>query len=165
MVKAVFIDRDGVINSDKGLYYIWREADFTINDGVPQGLALLQNSGFEIILISNQGGIGLGMYTRAQTEKLHEILIQTLCEDGISIREIYYCTHHPKMSKCLCRKPQNIMIEKAIARFNIDRTQSFLIGDSDRDIAAGNLSGLKSFQIKSNQNIVPICKQIVAWQT
>lgn len=164
MNKAVFIDRDGVINSDEGLYYIWKEADFKLNTGVVEGIKTLYNNEFEIIIISNQGGIGLGMYTRAQTEHLHSIFLKKMNENGIEIREIYYCPHHPKTGMCTCRKPQNLMIEKAIARFGIDRTHSFLIGDSIRDIEAGEASSLICFKIESNENIEPICKQIVQWQ-
>lgn len=161
MNKAVFIDRDGVINSDVGHYYIYRPEDFVLNAGLIEALKLWRDAGFIFIVITNQGGINKGEYTNNDVEMVHEKLRHLLAEEGIDIKEIYYCPHHDKFQKCLCRKPGNLNIEKGIARFNIDRTQSWMIGDSPRDIEAGKASGLQTLKIDSNQNMLPLVKEIL----
>jgi D-glycero-D-manno-heptose 1,7-bisphosphate phosphatase len=161
MRKAVFIDRDGVINSDEGLYYIYQPQDFVLNEGIVENIALLKDAGFLIIVISNQGGIGKGLYSKNDTDTLSIILMNALKEKGYTIDEIYYCPHHPDTGNCLCRKPQPLLIEKAIARFDIDPSASFLIGDSPRDVDAAKNAGIKGILVKKNTNIHDICHQII----
>lgn len=153
MNKAIFLDRDGVINRERG-EYTWRKEDFTLNDGLIEFLYQAQLKGYLLIVISNQGGIQRGVYTLSDVEIVHEFLINTLKSKGITLTDIYFCPHHDKMERCFCRKPQSIMLEKAIARFDIDVHQSFLFGDTIRDIEAGNSAGIKSIQIKPNSNLM-----------
>jgi len=160
MNKAVFLDRDGVINREIG-EYVFSEDKFVLNDNLISGLKLLQKNGFLLIIITNQGGIAKGLYTKDDVEKLHEQLLSCLSDNQITISEIYYCPHHSDVENCLCRKPNSLMLEKAIARFNIDVSQSYMIGDNDRDIEAGEKAGLKSFKINANENILPIVKKII----
>lgn len=159
--KAVFIDRDGVINSDVGHYYIYRQEDFVLNVGVIETLKLWQESGFLLIVISNQGGVDKGEYAIADVELVHQKMRQLLSAEGIELTDIYYCPHHNGVQKCLCRKPLNLNIEKAISRFDIDRSQSWMIGDSPRDIAAGKASGLHTLKIESNENMLPLVESII----
>lgn len=161
MNKAIFIDRDGVINNDEGLYYIYKKTDFKLNESIAENIALLSKAGFLVIIISNQGGIGKGLYTKKDTEILHQILINEVNKAGGKIDEIYYCPHHEESGKCLCRKPNSLMIEKAIARFNIDIKSSFLIGDGKRDIEAANKAGIEGILVPKNSNILSYCKTII----
>ncbi len=161
MKKAVFIDRDGVINNESNHYYIYKLDEFIINDGIVEALQLLSKNDFLIIVITNQGGISKGMYTKADVDIIHNSFEITMAENGVEITEFYYCPHHSDIEKCLCRKPDSLMIEKAVARFDIDVKKSYLIGDSQRDIEAGKKAGLKCFLIEANENILPLCESIV----
>lgn len=161
MNKAVFIDRDGVINSDVGHYYIFKPEDFVLNEGIITSLKRLQDAGFLLVIITNQGGINKGEYTHADVKSVHAKMLRLFAEHGITIEDIYYCPHHDKFQKCMCRKPLNLNIEKAIHRFNIDRTQSWFIGDSVRDIQAGEASSLKTVKLNSNENLLPYIEEIV----
>jgi D-glycero-D-manno-heptose 1,7-bisphosphate phosphatase len=161
MNKAVFIDRDGVINNDHNLYYVFKPEDFKLNDGIIQNIVNLKNAGFLVIIISNQGGIGKGLYKKEDTEKLHEILKNEIYKAGSKIDEIYYCPHYPDTSQCLCRKPGSLLIEKAIACFNIAPSISYLIGDSPRDIEAAEKAGINGILVSKNSNIINVCNKII----
>jgi D-glycero-D-manno-heptose 1,7-bisphosphate phosphatase len=163
MQKAIFLDRDGVINSDIGHYYIYKPEDFTINTGIIEALIELKRKGYIFIVISNQGGISKGTYSKQDVDRVHNKLINTLKQHNIELLEIYYCPHHSNIEKCLCRKPNSLMLEKAVARFNIDVTKSYMIGDNITDIKAAENIGIKGIKIKSNQNIlsIPEVKRII----
>jgi D-glycero-D-manno-heptose 1,7-bisphosphate phosphatase len=151
--KAIFLDRDGVINREKG-DYISDPEDFEFNEGIAEALKILSDSGFLIIVVTNQGGIALGKYTHSHVEKLHNILRKELSAVGTELAEIYYCPHHPTEGRCLCRKPGSILFEKAVSRFNIDTTASYMIGDRVRDTQAAEAVGIKGILIKANESIV-----------
>ncbi|HEX3008569.1 MAG TPA: HAD family hydrolase [Bacteroidales bacterium] len=151
--KAVFLDRDGVINRERG-EYTWRKEDFTINEGVFEFLSYAQKKGYLLIIISNQGGIQRGKYSLKDVEIVHQYLKDELSKHGIHLSDIYICPHHDKTERCFCRKPQPIMLEKAIARFKIDVNQSFFFGDSKRDMEAGNSVGVKSILIEPNTSLL-----------
>lgn len=150
--KAVLLDRDGVINKEIG-HYVYTPEEFQINEGVIEFLKMLNQKGYLLIIISNQGGIGKGEYTIQNVDFLHEKLLAEFRKNGITVQEIFYCPHHPTKTKCLCRKPDSIMVEKAIAKYNIDTEKSLLIGDADRDIQAAEKAGLQAFKIISNDNL------------
>ena len=158
MNKAVFLDRDGVLIRERGDYNYLPE-HFIVNDGVTEALGILQQKNFLLIVVSNQSGVAKRVYSYQTIERFHDKLSAHLRQCGIIISEIYYCPHHPDVGLCLCRKPLPLMIEKAIARFNINPEASFLIGDAERDILAAEAAGVKSFLIKPNQNFVEIAKQ------
>ena len=158
--KAVFLDRDGVINNGD-LYYTYKKEDFFFNDEVFESLRLLTKNNFKLIVITNQGGISKGEYTKTDVDILHRYMKNELSKEQIEIEEVYYCPHHDSIGNCICRKPNSGNIEKAIARFDINPKQSFLIGDGERDIEAGNKAGLTCFKIEKNESILGICKQIV----
>ncbi len=160
MNKAVFLDRDGVINRNDKNYYVYRIDDFHLNKGIPETLKKIEENGFLIILISNQSGIAKGIYTQSETEQVHDHLRSRLLKDGIELTEIYYCPHHPDRQKCFCRKPESLMIEKALARFDIDPGKSWMIGDSDRDVEAGKKAGLQTILVKRNQDLREIINQL-----
>jgi D-glycero-D-manno-heptose 1,7-bisphosphate phosphatase len=161
MIKAVFLDRDGVINNNEGRYYITEPADLLLNAGIIESLKAFINSSFHLIIISNQSGISKKLYTKEDCDRVHERLINMLSGHGISISEIYYCPHHPETENCLCRKPESLLFEKAIARFNIDADRSWMIGDSERDIIAAEKAGIKSILVGSNEDIRKYTDRII----
>jgi D-glycero-D-manno-heptose 1,7-bisphosphate phosphatase len=153
--KAIFLDRDGILIRERG-DWTWRTEDCEILPGVFEVLRKFRREGFLLIVVSNQSGIDLKFYSHEDTEKLHTHLLSELEKHGAMIDEIYYCPHHPTVGKCLCRKPGHLLFEKAIARFSIDVSKSFMIGDRDRDIAAAENTGVKGFLVESNRPLTEI---------
>src|SRR6185436_20661648 len=135
MNKAVFLDRDGVVNVERG-EYTWLLEDFKLNDGLIEALKIFLEKKYQLIIISNQGGIAKGLYKKEEVEYLHLHLVRILKNQGIELVEIYYCPHHPDFGECICRKPDSLLLEKAIARFHIRASESYFIGDTDRDVEA-----------------------------
>ncbi len=160
MNKAAFLDRDGVLIKERGDYNYLPE-HFIINDGVIEALKFLQGKKFMLIVISNQSGVAKKVYSIETVGRFHQMLLDKLGESGISISEIYYCPHHPTESLCLCRKPLPLLFEKAIARFNINPAESFLIGDAPRDADAALQCGVKPFLIKPNANLLEEVRKII----
>lgn len=162
MNKAFFIDRDGVVNSDEGHYYVYKPADFVFNPEIDKALFLLKKAGFKTVLITNQGGVAKGEYSLIDVQHLHSFMQTKLEKAGAEFDAIYVCPHHDAVMACDCRKPKPGMILKAIHDLNIDPTQSFLIGDSDRDIEAGNAAGLKAcYKVSKNSSILKLVEDIV----
>jgi D-glycero-D-manno-heptose 1,7-bisphosphate phosphatase len=153
MKRAIFLDRDGTLNCNRDQYYIWRTGDLRLNPGVVETLAELKSRGYLLIVITNQGGISKGEFRLEDMEKLHAQLRSLLKQHGVHLDEIYYCPHHSDLEKCLCRKPLPLMIEKAMARFDIDPSSSWLIGDSQRDMEAGKAAGLQTILMESNSDM------------
>ncbi len=160
MNKAIFLDRDGIINVEIG-DYIKRFEDFTLLPHLGESLALLKSKGYQFVVITNQGGLAKQLYDVNELNKMHDFLIQEMKKFDVEFLEIYWCPHHPDYNgKCLCRKPGSQLVEKAIARFNIDPSQSFFIGDKQRDIDAGNAVGVKGILVDSNPDWKNILMQI-----
>ncbi|HTB07813.1 MAG TPA: HAD family hydrolase [Bacteroidia bacterium] len=160
MNKAVLLDRDGVLNKEREAYNFQLE-DFEILPDVAPALKLLREKGYLLIVISNQGGIGKGMFTVADVEKMHGKLNNYLKEHGLHLDEIYYCTHHPETGNCICRKPDSELVEKALARFDIDPAQSYFIGDKERDVMAGKKVGVEGILIPSNFSLLEAIQPIL----
>jgi len=156
MNKAVFLDRDGVINRKGSSYYVFREEEFLFNRGVTEALKYFILKGYLLIIITNQGGIERGIYTLTHLEKLHIYMIQQLDALNIEITDIYFCPHHPDVSKCRCRKPGTLLFEQAIAKYDIEVKTSFMIGDSDIDIQAAEKMGIKGILIPTNGNMMEL---------
>lgn len=159
MNKAVFLDRDGVINRERG-DYTYLIDDFQINLGVMEALKEFASKGYLLIVVTNQSGIAKNVYGHQAVIELHKYMEQELANHEIYLDAIYYCPHHPDFTECLCRKPQSVMVEKAVARFNIDVSKSFLIGDRERDIVAGGTVGLTGILIESNTSLLEIVSMI-----
>lgn len=144
MNKCIFLDRDGVLNEDRP-NYVYRVDDFIIPDGVPRALQLFKDAGYLLIIITNQAGIARGLYTRDDVMNCYAYLQQ---QCGNLIDDIYYCPHHPKFdSESLMRKPGSLMIEKAMAKYNIQPATSWMIGDALRDMQAGRRAGVRTVRI------------------
>jgi D-glycero-D-manno-heptose 1,7-bisphosphate phosphatase len=156
MNKAVFLDRDGVINRKGSGYYVFREEEFLLNRGVTDSLKYFISKGYLLIIITNQGGIARGIYTMSHVDKLHNFMIQQLKAFNIELTDIYYCPHHPDISSCRCRKPGSLLFEQAIAKYNIDPKASFMIGDDDIDIKAAEKMKIKGILIPTNGNMMEL---------
>lgn len=158
--KAIFLDRDGVLIRERG-DYTWQLEDMKINEGVAEALHTFSKAGFLLIVISNQSGIAQGLYTKENADYLHLHMDRYFLNKGVSINEYYYCPHHPSVSNCLCRKPDSLLLEKAISRFRINAKQSWFIGDADRDIEAGIKAGVKTLKIDVNGSLKEAAETIL----
>lgn len=139
MNKAIFLDRDGVINVDKS--YVHKIEDFEFCDGVFDALKHFQNLGFLLIVVTNQSGIGRGYYSEEDFQKLTSWMVREFQNQGIAISQVYHCPHVPS-ENCTCRKPKAGMFEKAFKDFDIDTKNSWMIGDKPSDIQAGKNAGI-----------------------
>lgn len=151
--RAVFLDRDGVINIEKS--YLHRIEDFEFLPGVPQALRLLKEAGFLLVVVTNQSGVARGYYSLEAVHELHRHLQNELAVAGTAIDGFYICPHHPEhgppdsAGECNCRKPLPGMIEQAIADFRIDPARSYLVGDKLSDIEAGRAVGCRSLLVRT----------------
>ena len=159
--KALFLDRDGVINHDPGDYTKNLE-DFVVLPGVIETMKAWYDAGYLLIVVTNQGGIDKGLYTEETVHGIHQYL-QGLCiEAGFNIAQFYFCPHHPDYSgRCLCRKPGSLMVEKAIHRFDLDPAKCLIIGDRQRDLDAAAGAGVDGVLIETNQRI-PLPEEVTA---
>lgn len=158
--KAAFIDRDGVINEER--HYVHRIEEFVLLPGVPEGLALLRNAGYRLVVITNQAGIARGFYDVPALERLHRHLRDLLAEHGVELDAIYFCPHHPQGSvpamtvECECRKPAPGMLLQAARELDLDLAGSVLIGDKLSDIQAGVRAGVgRTAIVESGHAIEP----------
>lgn len=158
--RAIFLDRDGVINHDPG-DYTRSLAEFQVLPTVFEALLQLHEAGFKLILITNQGGIAKGQYTHADVSEIHSAFTQTCSEHGIQITDIFYSPHHPDFGSSLSRKPGSLMIEKACAKHGIDPSLSWMVGDKQRDIEAGRAAGVTGILIPVNGDLLDFVPQLL----
>ena len=148
MNKAIFLDRDGTLIYDWGYLRDWRKIKFYRS--VIPALKILEQSGFRLIIITNQSGLARGLLTVNQLHQIHRRLIQLLRNKGVKISAIYYCPHHPE-ENCRCRKPKTLLYQKARRRFQLDFSRSYVIGDKVSDIQAGKNIGAKTGLVLTGQ--------------
>ena len=153
--KAIFFDRDGVLINNSDHYYVWKQDQLMFVDGVFMNLQRLSQQGFHLFIVSNQGGISRGIYSKDNIQKLHLEIIQIFRNNHIEIEEIVFCPHHPEIEKCMCRKPESLMIDKLIAKYDLNKEGSYLIGDSESDMEAALKAGIQGILITANQNMFP----------
>lgn len=163
---AVFLDRDGVINIDKG--YVSKIDDFEFIEGSIEAMQLMKEKGYLLVIITNQSGIGRGYYTEADFESLTQWMDWSLADRGVDIDGIYFCPHHPEKGQgqykidCECRKPKTGMLDSAMKELDIDPKLSFLVGDKESDISAGKKAGLKANYLVKTGKVVSEQGQNVA---
>jgi len=143
MNKCVFLDRDGVLNKDNPKY-TYSVENFEILPGVVEAIAMLRDAGYLLIVVTNQSGIAQRLYTQQQMEECHTYFQKTC---GNRISHFYFCPYHPSVTASLARKPGSLMFEKAIARFDIDVRQSWMVGDRGRDIIPARELAIRTIQI------------------
>lgn len=149
MNPCVFLDRDGVLNVERGTY-TWRIEEFEVIDGVQESLEKLKKNGFLIIVVTNQAGVTRGLYTKSDMQRCNDYLIE---QTSYRIDDIYYATSHPEYSESLLRKPDSLMFEKAIARYQIDPARSWMVGNSDRDLFPAVKLGIRTIFVGGNTDI------------
>jgi D-glycero-D-manno-heptose 1,7-bisphosphate phosphatase len=153
MKKALFLDRDGVINIDNN--YVYQIDDFEFIDGVFDLCKKYQDEGYLIIVITNQAGIARGYYTVDDFDKLTNWMTAQFLSKGILLSKVYFCPHHPDFDQdCNCRKPKPGMLLNAAKDFDLNLSQSILIGDKQSDIDAGSNAGIKNLiKVTKNQSL------------
>ncbi len=149
--KAVFFDRDGVLNIKKN-DYVKSEKELVIIPGIEKGLSLLQKNGFELFIITNQSVINRGIISLDMEEKINQKLLDYLKNYEIKISKIYICPHRPD-ENCSCRKPQPGLIQKAVLENEIDIKKSWFIGDSDSDEQAALNANCKFLLNKTDDSL------------
>jgi D-glycero-D-manno-heptose 1,7-bisphosphate phosphatase len=137
--RAVFLDRDGVLN-DNRVPYITRRADFRWLPGAREALALLALSPYAVVLITNQSAVGRGLLTRARLDELHAALLADVVAAGGRLDGIFVCPHLPDAG-CPCRKPAPGLLYEAAAALGLDLARSYFIGDAVSDIEAARAAG------------------------
>jgi len=153
MQKALFLDRDGVINIDHG--YVSRIDDFEFVPGVLEFIRRMQERGYLPIVVTNQSGIGRGYYSEEDFEKLTQYMLERMREAGITIGrdQVFFCPHTPEEG-CSCRKPAPGMLLAAEERFDLNMPNSVMIGDKASDIEAAEAAGVgRTYLSKRNQMI------------
>ena len=140
--KIIFLDRDGVINYDYG--YVSKIDNFEFIEGVFEACKYFQKLNYEIIIVTNQSGIGRGYYSEKEFYTLTQWILNRFKEQEINILKVYFCPHTPE-EKCRCRKPNIGMIENACKDFDIDLDNSWLIGDKITDIQTAINANIKNY--------------------
>ncbi len=159
-VKAVFLDRDGVLNQEMG-DYVRRFEDFHVLDNF-EALKTLQDKGYLLLVATNQGGLAKGWYTEDELAKMHNHLREVYADHGVTITDFFYCPHHPNFTgDCDCRKPKPGLLLQGITKYNVDPALSYFIGDRERDVEAGTAAGVKGILIDSDQPLSTVLDQIV----
>jgi D-glycero-D-manno-heptose 1,7-bisphosphate phosphatase len=139
--KALFLDRDGVININHG--YVYQIDKFEFIDGIFELCKKARDKGYQIIIVTNQSGIARGYYSEKTFKQLTKWVEHQFWKKGIKITHTFHCPHHPKYSHpCCCRKPRPGMLTKASRYFRIDRSKSIMIGDSLSDMQAARSVGI-----------------------
>jgi D,D-heptose 1,7-bisphosphate phosphatase len=150
MNRAVFLDRDGTINMDRG--YVHRREDFILLPGAVEGLRLLQAAGFLLIIVTNQSGIGRGMFTEEEYLEFQKWVSDTLAREGVKITAQYYCPHSPE-DGCICRKPATGLFAQAARDWELDPDASIAIGDRMRDLSICEERGAEGYLIAGAEEI------------
>lgn len=141
MSRALFLDRDGIINVDKG--YLYKIEDIEFIDGIFDLCKMASDKDYQIVVITNQAGIARGLYSHEDVEILHKWIKNQFSHKNINISAIYYCPHHPDFSGvCDCRKPAPGMVNAAVKELGIDVAMSFMVGDKVSDVQSGKNAGV-----------------------
>lgn len=153
MKKVIFLDRDGTINVEKDYLHKWEDFEFEKN--AIEGLKKFNDLGYELIVVTNQSGIARGYYSEEDLALLNKNMCDELKRYGITILDCFYCPHHPEKGigeykkDCNCRKPNPGMLEMADSKYGIDFKSSFIIGDKESDLKAGERKGVTPILVKT----------------
>lgn len=150
--KAVFLDRDGVINSSIGNRPPNNVSEFVLFPGVPEAIRRFNEAGYLVFVVTNQGGVGLGYMTPGELDAIHNKMARDVEAEGGYFTEIRSCNHRPRAG-CSCRKPKPGMLLSLAEKHHVDLAQSYLIGDRDVDLEAGKAAGTKTILIESAEKI------------
>ena len=158
MNRAVFLDRDGVINHDPGDYTKSLE-EFIILPDVLEAFQLIKENNYRIILVTNQGGVAKGLYPLENVYEIHNYLRVEALKVGVEIDEIYFAPYHDDYGKSLSRKPGSLMVERGLAKFQLNPAECVLVGDKARDVESGEIVGVPGIQIDVNGSLLEAMKK------
>jgi D-glycero-D-manno-heptose 1,7-bisphosphate phosphatase len=152
MKRAVFLDRDGTINQEKG--YLFRIEDFEFIPGAPEAIRLLNQAGFLVVVVTNQSGVARGYYGEEDVIVLHRHIDEKLAKCGSRVDAWFYCPHHPDGKgayavTCSCRKPLPGMLLDSARMLDIDLKKSVMIGDKRADLEAAIAAGCRPILVRS----------------
>jgi D-glycero-D-manno-heptose 1,7-bisphosphate phosphatase len=153
MNKAVFLDRDGTVNEEVG--YLDDLGKLRLIPGAGAAIRRLNETGFTVVLVTNQSGVARGYFPESLVHDAHERLDELLKSEGARIDAVYYCPHHPKAGnshytrECDCRKPKTGLIDKAVKDLGIDIRHSYLVGDKWSDIELAQRAGVHAVLVAS----------------
>jgi len=154
---AVFIDRDGTINEQRG--YINHLSRFELLPGVTDAVKLLNKNNFFAIIVTNQSGVARGYYPVSLVHQVNELMTKSLEREGATIDGIFYCPHHPRgivpefTADCDCRKPKTGLVNQALKAFEIDMSNSYVVGDRYVDIELAIRLNLKGVLVKTGYGL------------
>ena len=149
--KALFLDRDGIINIDKN--YLYKIENFEFIEGIFELVSLFVNRGYLIFIVTNQSGIGRGYYTIEDFTILMQWVTKKFQEKHIKIKKTLFCPHTPT-DNCQCRKPKTQMIDEVLHTYTIDLENSFMIGDKQSDIDLAQNSNIGTSIATGDNNII-----------
>jgi len=153
--KAVFFDRDKTIIMPNTNNYIYRVGDFYIPEEYTAALKTLYDKEFKLFVVTNQGSVAKGYMTEKEVTEVHDYINNHFKEHGFRFEEFAYCPHNPLGDLypynvvCSCRKPKNGMIRKIVNQYNINTSRSWMVGDTERDVIAGNMTGLRTILVRT----------------
>lgn len=152
--RYIFIDRDGVVNKDPGGWtehsYVTRPDLFHFLPGSLEALRKLRTAGYKVIVISNQGGVGKGHFTRRDLDAVNALMLEGVRKAGGAIQESFYCVHRSE-DNCSCRKPKTGLLEMAAKKYRIRPHETYFIGDSEVDVRAGAAVGAATVFVRSGK--------------
>lgn len=159
MKKAVFLDRDGVINFKRDDYVKNVNEFIMLKDSV-KAIRLLNENNFLVIIVTNQSAINRKLLTHDMLDKIHAFMKEQLGKNHAFVDDIYYCPHKPD-ENCECRKPKPKLILGAIREHDISPDKSWFIGDSESDMIAARLAGLATIKMQENGSLLDIINKII----
>lgn len=151
--KAIFLDRDGTIIRHVELLH--KPSEVKLLPQAARAIKVMNKLGFLVIVVTNQPVVARGMITPKEVDEIHALILRRLRRRNAQVDAVYFCPHHPEATlkkyrlRCRCRKPEIGMILSAVKKYNIDLKKSFMVGDSTRDIQAGNRAKLKTILVKT----------------
>ncbi|MGB9825009.1 MAG: D-glycero-alpha-D-manno-heptose-1,7-bisphosphate 7-phosphatase [Candidatus Hydrothermia bacterium] len=153
-MRAFFFDRDGTIIVNK--HYLSTPLGIRFLPCAFDVLRLIQSKGFKLFLITNQSGVKRGYYSKDRIELIHREITLRLMQEKIFITEIAYCEHHPA-ERCPCRKPDTLMLKRLLRKYNINPSESYMVGDRKEDIVLGKKFNMKTIFLS---NISPLSTEV-----
>ena len=148
--RFVFLDRDGTLIHDPG--YVHRIEDYRLLDGVVDALLLLQDADFRLAIVTNQSGIGRGLFSEQDFQLFEAHLVLDLADQGVEIEQTFHCPHTPE-DDCECRKPGTLLLERARDELDADLSESWVVGDRESDVELAQNAGCRSVLISAERGV------------
>jgi D-glycero-D-manno-heptose 1,7-bisphosphate phosphatase len=161
---AVFFDRDGCLNADRGYVHRWQ--DFHWLPGAKAAIRLVNDVGWLAFVVTNQSGVARGLYAADDVEALHGAMAADLARDGAAIAAFRYCPHHPDFPRpdgigtCRCRKPAAGMIVDLMRAWRVPPSRAFLVGDQERDCQAAHEAGIEGYLVAPGKVLQTVRREV-----